>query len=204
MEERLAFLGVSFLPLTGKDSVIEVWKGLPGAHRWKAFFIVDQDSWVYVGMPKEYVSNDLETTSGYSIENDLLEDGDLLELCTPAERAMFDRELEIVCRWHARRVAKIAQGADERIRDHPNQILNVGAPDISTEPKDVQTWYLTLLTGFSSKLRGKTLMQLLIRQLSASNREAKHSYNSLIEVAAVRPRHNLSRIESSIQSYFNS
>lgn len=202
MEERLSDLGVSFLPLKGRDSVLEVWYNLPfEAHRKTAFF-VDRDSWIYAGVPAQYVKPEILMTTGYSIENDVFIDGHLLDLCTPTEAAAFAAEVDSICRWHAPRVAAIAMGAAEQIRDHPTAILNRGLEDCSQWSPYITQWYEDLKENYAVILRGKTVLQLLVRQLSASGRRARHSYNTLLETGALQRGQHMTTVENALRQFF--
>ena len=203
IEERLADIGVSLLPMTGRESVLSVWQGLPSACNDRVFFIVDKDCWVYTNIPNQYQCSRIATTNGYSIENDLFMDGNLLELCSVAEKQDFLSEVEYVCKWHAPKIAQIASGGNAAIGDHPTHILSQPEVDISSHPPQVDAWFKNLLEKYDELLRGKTLFYLLVRQLSKKNRAAKFSYSALLEVGSKNPGQFLLLIEAKIREYFS-
>jgi len=73
--------GIKVLPAGGRDKVLEVFDNLSqNSHINKAIFIVDQDSWVFSGIPSEYQHERIICTGGYSIENDVYLDKQLEDL----------------------------------------------------------------------------------------------------------------------------
>src|SRR5579863_8723513 len=94
-EDRLSHLGVSVLPVGGRLNVLNIFtrRGEIPAYV-KLAFIADQDTWVYTGVPKEYQHANLILTSGYSIENDVFVDGNLVSLLSRKEFGRFLAELQ--------------------------------------------------------------------------------------------------------------
>ena len=170
LEDEFAETGLTLLPAGGREAVLEVFERrhtLPA--RARVFFIADRDLWVISGVPVQYQAPDLIFTSGYSIENDMYMDGDLELLLTRSEHRIFQRELEIVCRWYALALNRCFEGLGENISIHPNELL--GDPDRAValnELKDFEQYPEALrqriFNDYARLLRGKTLFALLTRQ----------------------------------------
>jgi len=202
IEESLVDLGVSLLPLSGRDVVLQVYRLIPAEFLQRTMFVVDQDNWIYVGIPEEVaVSNRIVTTSGYSVENDLARDGELDLLMTLGERANFRAELDIVCKAHSVEVLKIQDGRKGNLATHVNRILNGQGTIWKSEEVCLET-ATALRANYLTLIRGKTLFELLLRQLSYSQRRVKHSRGSLMEVAAAREGEMLTKIKEEIMSGF--
>lgn len=194
VEERCADVGVSIFPVGGKDKALRIWEGLPPGRRETTLVIVDRDMWLFEGTPGRYQVEQIFETNGFSIENDLRADWDWEALMSAPEKARFVSELGQVCRWFSCRVARRLAGEDVTIADHPNQILN----DLTTDEDPMQ-----IEADYVVRLRGKTLIELAVRQLSGSGRAAKHSKRSLMEMAASVHGRNMRRIEDKIRGFFN-
>ncbi|GAA0727747.1 DUF4435 domain-containing protein [Sphingomonas japonica] len=203
IEENLTDIGVSLLPLTGKNAVLETWRFLPDNCRHKALFIVDKDLWIYTSVPME-IQNEprILTTHGYSIENDLLQDGELENIMTIAERAKFQNELDLICKAHSIEVRKIREGAEGILATHVNRVIEEeGALWKEDDVCDMTANELRI--DYQNMVRGKTIFELLLRQLSAPKRRSKYSRNSLMEIGAVRGGQKISELEKQIRDLFS-
>lgn len=194
VEERCSDLGISVFPVGGKEKALNIWRGLPLDRRSDTLVVVDKDMWLFEGTPADYGIEQVVETKGFSIENDLREDWNWEQLMSADERARFEAELSVVCRWFGWRVSRRMMGEDVTIADHPNRILQ--DPDVPEEdPLNIEAHY-------ELRLRGKTLIELAVRHLSATNRAAKHSKRALMEMAASSCGANLTRIETKIRQFF--
>jgi hypothetical protein len=154
-------------------------------------FVADQDIWIYSAIPAELESPRLLFTEGYSIENDLYSDGDVERLMTPLEATCFREELKRFLRWYALRLKRLLSGSGQSIADHPNSVLDDPARyefDCALGPGEEYPHDLleTLTQHYQRLLRGKSLLALLLRQLSpsGSKRDPKHSATVLLENGA--------------------
>lgn len=79
-------------------------------------FFADQDTWVFTDIPEKY--REVHFTKGYSIENDLFEDGReaILRLLYPAEKERFDALIDNVCEWYAYQVKLIIDGKAKDVK----------------------------------------------------------------------------------------
>ncbi|UUR08247.1 hypothetical protein [Sphingomonas glaciei] len=197
VEENCSDLGLSVLTLGGKLATLEAWNLIRSAGRTDVVAIVDRDTWLFSGTPDEFACDDIILTNGYSIENDLIEDWDWLRLMTGPERASFHSELDVICEWFESRLRRLFSGDDVSIADHPNRIL--------IEPEVCQQKAYAIRAEYRTRLRGKTLLELVVRQLSHKARAARHSKRSLMETSAANYGANLQRIELTLRErLFNS
>lgn len=194
VEERCADLGVSIFPVGGKEKALQIWNGLELSRRNNTLVVVDQDLWFFEGTPDEYNVRQIVTTNGFSIENDLRADWNWEALMTRDERTRFAEELRVVSRWFGARVSKRLAGDDVTIADHPNVILK-NPEDLEDDPLEIEAHYVI-------RLRGKTLIELAVRQLSDRRRRVKHSKRALMETAASFQGPNMSALEAKVREFF--
>ena len=191
VEERCADLGVSIFPVGGKQTALKVWRSLREQGKRDALVIVDRDLWLFEGTPEDYQTDKIIQTNGFSIENDLCQDWNWENLLTSQERERYKEELCTVCEWFENRLARLRGGEDVAISDHPVKIL--ANPEVPAEAR------FEVFHNYRSHLRGKTLLELIVRHLSHTDRLAKHSKRSLLETSAVSYGLNLQRIEERIR-----
>lgn len=210
-EDEFDDLEISMLPAGNKDSVISIknevnsWK-----NKKQIAYIVDRDTWINFGVPDNI--SDIIITKGYSIENDLFEDGNLCSLLQKNELNIFNSEREKFIKWYAitlmrnREGRKQADGKDFCYQEHPNKILDGKFFDEQTKLYDDEKFPFDLFNDISKnwhlKLRGKSLLALLVRQLSHKNRKAKYSILTLMDLAASQKGENYMRIVSALKEHF--
>ena len=201
-EERLADCGIDFLPVGGKAKVLDTWQRLPQTRRRNTVAIVDLDEWLYVGIPDEYIGEGLFYTFGYSIENDIFLDADLIGICDPHEKADFLNELSIVSARHAREIEHLVHQRNFQIADHVSAIINAGDISVSLNNAEMHRKHL-LERHHGQLLRGKTLLQLLVRQSSREGRYVKFGYKHIYELGATRMGTIFQNLEDNIRAYFD-
>lgn len=193
LEDLLYEDDVSVLSAGGRKNVLSIFER---AHELpknkKVIFIADKDVWVMTGVPSNYVSNSLLFTNGYSIENDAFQDCDLPSFMTTDERQSFSEELDKFLHWYALAIERHIAHGDESIKNHPNHILDNAAEfeeltRLGTQEKFPAERLDTLKADYKSLVRGKSLVQLAIRQLSYKGRRTRHSESNFLEYAAVHP-----------------
>lgn len=214
VEEELSDIGIDILPAGNKekvlklrDKIIKEGLSLPIA------FVVDKDLWVNYGIPSEY-RNEIITTYGYSIENDMFIDGELLNLLDKDEKETFQNELEKFVKWYALAVDRnknfrcIVEDNEYSYRNNPHQVLDdnfqlreLALIEGEIYPKEL---YESILNDYGVKLRGKSLFQLLTKQLSGQHRKAnKFGVQQLLEIGAARKGNNYRRLLNILRSKFN-
>lgn len=191
LESLISDSGASFLPVGGRSNVLDVFARRADMAGGNVAFVIDMDMWLFSGQPNEFQSDWIATTHGYSIENDLYADGDWERLLDHGERGRFQRDLGPLSDWFSREVDIYLSGGAPVIDLHPDRILdNAGtlladleaARQVSTRS---QATFDQVRGDYARLVRGKTLLNLLIRHLSYPGRGARHNTRSLMEMAAV-------------------
>jgi hypothetical protein len=184
---------VSVLDVGGRESVLQLYERrseLPS--ELPIVFVVDRDLWVVGGVPAAYQSDMIVLTDGYSIENDAIRDGNFLNLMTNGEKAAFEVELRSICKWFAASVVDVLRGGDSQLRTHPDSILAnqealQAAEYIIANDIEAGELHKMLSADAIRLLRGKTLLNLLMRQLSYTGRPARHRTEALLDQAGAAP-----------------
>lgn len=207
LEDRFEQKGLSILPVGGRSTVLEIFRRRAEiGNENVVIFLADQDCWVYSKIPADYIDSKILFTDGYSIENDFYRDGQLERLLTAAEKASFKAELDKFLRWYSLMMIRNASGAGVSVSVHPSCLLDNNAKYVSdmtlTAGEVMPIAELTTLREFYTRLlRGKSLMALLLRHLSSSNRAIKHSKKSLMEHASVAGGQFVERIASWVETH---
>ncbi|UGY10184.1 DUF4435 domain-containing protein [Phyllobacterium pellucidum] len=191
---------VSLLSAGGREAVLEIYRRR-GEISWgeNLIFVVDQDAWCVNGIPEAYQAKAIITTNGYSIENDVICDGELVNLLDAAETADFNKELDTFLQWYALAFSRYLSNSGEIIKVHPSKILDDEENRSELlELKEGEAYPENLRAQLAANplvlIRGKSLFNLLMRQLSYPQRHVKHQYNALIETVAASPGENLGGI----------
>jgi hypothetical protein len=200
IEDSFSSSGLSVLAAGGRETVLKVFERrseLPNNNLF--LFFVDQDFWIYKGVPSHCADDNLFYTEGYSIENDMLRDGELLQFLSLSEKQCFEDELSRFLDWYA--VALDRHLADQSlpittsshvILDTVNDIIAYLAI-VAGEPYP-GTMRTRLDEHYCRELRGKSLFGLLNRQLSRVDRPVKIGSYTLLEVGAARSGALMTRI----------
>jgi len=202
--------GIKVLPAGGRDKVLEVFDNLSqNSHINKAIFIVDQDSWVFSGIPSEYQHERIICTGGYSIENDVYLDKQLEVLMHgTGVHASFKSDLQLYLRWFALAITRFCidnNSCGEKLDIHPttffkNQLsINTHIALKNGEVFPQQT-YDDLLINYALKFRGKCLLPLAVRSLGQRPGEPKYNTKTIMEETACTGRGTyLNRIFSKVE-----
>lgn len=200
LENKFANAGLSVLPADGRDLVLKVYARRDEIPADKTLlFMVDLDTWIHSGIPCDYLHSSVLFTEGYSIENDLYRDGDLERLFLPHERQAFLYELERFLTWYALALSRHLNDQSVEIAVHPTKLFasdehyasacNLCAGEVY--PVELRE---QLRRDYSRLVRGKSLLSLILRQLSAASRSAKFSAKTLLEIGATAGGRHAARI----------
>jgi len=206
IEEELRDLGIDMLPAGNKDAVLELRRRLREQNVSSPFaFVVDNDLWVHTGFPDSESFEDIITTDGYSIENDLFSDGQLLGLLNSDEKEKFERELSRFCRWYALAVHRHLREGPYAFRTHPGKVLDDEDHYCKTTALREGEQYpdellKEMLEHFIRIVRGKSLFAVLHRQLSRAGRPVKFSERQLMAFGASRKGENFQRISKLVRA----
>ncbi|MXQ13975.1 DUF4435 domain-containing protein [Microvirga makkahensis] len=206
IEEEFSSANVSFLPVGGRGKVLDIFDRRKEIGRNDVIFVVDRDMWVLSSPPPEYTHRKIIMTDGYSIENDLYRDGKIEKLLTNSERELFKSELAQIIAWYS--FAVTPAGSKASISDHPGKVLSEDGnlckkylAEISYTGPDTEI-YPQISSDYERLLRGKTLMAVLLRQLSASSRTVKFSKAQLMEMASAERGPYYTNIRNQIELMF--
>lgn len=192
VEENLRANNVDMLPAGNKDAVLELRRRLSAVKvSAKVIFVVDKDLWVH-SQPEEAVCPDgVITTEGYSVENDLFCDGHLEELLYADELEIFQADLFRFLRWYALSVTRTLAGKEATFRTHPNKLLDndelyADQTELDGNEEYPEELFESLRENYPLHLRGKSLLAIMQRRLSAKGRAVKFSTKQLIVIGATR------------------
>lgn len=106
---------VDFFRCNGRATLLEIFKCRDEFPHLNTHFIADKDMWVFVGIPAEY--QEVFFTKGYSIENDLLADGQhIIDGLLDSDEINIKSEiLQNVIQWFASEVELYVNGS---VRDN--------------------------------------------------------------------------------------
>ena len=203
LEDRLSSIGADVLPAAGRDKLLQVFERrdefISSA---KVVFIADRDTWVHTGIPLDYSSDILIFTDGYSIENDAYRDGQLENLLLNRERDEFHEELATFLSWYAIALTRHLNNPIEKIDLHPNQIFQGDGPDAFLSLRDGESFpddlCQDLKDNYAKLLRGKSLINLLVRQTTRPGRHPSHKPLTLLEFVAAQPGQYLLLIQDRV------
>lgn len=208
IEEELRSLDIDMLPAGNKDAVMEIRRRIKNNPiNVPVLFVVDNDLWVHSFISTPEIVDDLITTSGYSIENDLFSDGDIESLLGLNEKLIFQRELIKFTHWYALSLSRHLISDTSGFRLHPGKVLDNEEFYVrETMLKDGESYpnkiYNEINSNYAHFLRGKSLFALILRQLSHQNRSVKFSGRQLMEFCASRKGANFQKICKKINNSF--
>lgn len=206
IEEDLREFGVDMLPAGNKGAVLDLYKRISAESGFlPIIYVVDNDLWVHGYIDSDGKPEEVITTAGYSIENDLYLDGDLESLCHGPELERFRAELDRFLYWYALAVSRKLRNVDSTFRTAPGKILDDAffyeRETRLAEGEDYPEDFLEeLRANYPSVLRGKSLFALLVRELSAKKRTPKFSVRQLMAIGAARRGENYQRLSASIKT----
>ena len=190
--ERLGIFDVDFHISGGRQKLLEIYERRSEFAHVPVAFIADQDMWVFSEIPQCY--GGIIWTKGYSIENDLYAGAELERLMAPSESLEHRKVLESIVEWFAFEVEEFLAGRNPKVDIHCNQIVPLNQTEISDEFRKSRglrrpnpELHQQIREAYQLQLRGKHLFDLLLRFLSESNRDTKHSRRALHEIALKMP-----------------
>ncbi|WP_308538763.1 DUF4435 domain-containing protein [uncultured Pantoea sp.] len=203
IENDLEDIGIDMLPAGNKWTVLELRERIKSEPiNAPIAFVVDKDLWVYFGCNEDL--SDVITTDGYSIENDIFIDGEILNLMSNDEIDRFNEELRKFLHWYALTLARSQKGMDVSFRETPHKVLNDSefyqtAIQLSAEEQYPEEFFEMIHGQYGKLLRGKSLFSLIVRQLSHPDRRTKFGVNQLMEVGAARKGERYAMIRDKIR-----
>ncbi|WP_171492629.1 DUF4435 domain-containing protein [Acinetobacter brisouii] len=199
--------GINVIAAGGKDKVLEVFDNLKNTSNLaKAIFIVDQDSWIFTGIPPQYQHPRIIYTSGYSIENDIYVDKNLdLLMQGVGVYTSFQTKLAQYLEWFALAINRYCTNNNAnsvKLDIHPDNFfrnVNLYCALQSGEAHPNST-YNDLMINYALKFRGKCLMPLAIGELNSRHNSPSYNSKTIMEDTAITGRGvHLNRIFSEVE-----
>ena len=189
IEDRLGAQTANVLPCGNRDNLFAVFARRAEFNHLKCAFLADRDMWLFDRNCAQYA--DIVFTSGYSIENDLLDGSHVHDLLSSAERATFHAIASSLSEWFAFEVEEYRAGRTCVIDVHPNRVVPLGGSTLDSNflasrgyRSPARVLVRSIEGHFTVMFRGKNLLDLYVRLLSSPNRRSKFSKHSLLEVGA--------------------
>ncbi len=222
IEEELDFLNIDFLACNGRSNLLEVYK-VKHEIQTKLLFICDNDLWLFLPKP-DFINTDLITTQGYSIENELYQDGiEIIDsLFSNEELERKRRIINNVCIWFAYEISLVLQNAqhdckfsDVSILNH--QIMELNSCELKEDflnSRNFSTPETCLLQeirdNYSVKLRGKFIFQVIEKIFQERDKgKVKYRKDQLFDLIYRTNTHSsaedkiLNRRKSEINNFFS-
>lgn len=204
-EKSLSHIGMDVLPVGGRQNVLQIFdrrSEIPDSVR--LVFVVDRDTWIHSGIPVNYVAPVLCLTSGYSIENDVIADGNLEGLLVGTAANKYEAELCKFLDWYALALNRHLANKSQPIDLHPNHVLNPAESSQLTSLVPGETYPTTLrdslFANYRMHVRGKSLMSLIIRNTSDRIGEPSHNHRALLETVAARPGVLIAKLRDDVEA----
>ena len=173
IEDELDYLEVDFLPCDGRANLLEVYKSKEEI-KTKLLFICDSDMWLFVPKPT-FLKEHIIITEGYSIENELYQDGSeiLNKLFSDEEIIKKNTIIANLCIWFAYEVSLVINNSSHDCKFSDVSILNHEI--IKPKSCEFEEDFLKLrnfsapkaelmsdiINNYKIKLRGKFIFQTL-------------------------------------------
>lgn len=195
---------ISVLPVGGRDRLLNIFdRRSEISSGEKLVFVADMDTWILTGVPPHYDDEMIVFTWGYSVENDLYDQSDIERVLSNAECVRFHQELTKFIRWYALSCSRLFTGISAQISTHPASVIGDESRyeelcKLDSEEVYPNEYYDVILADYKKLVRGKSLLALLVRQLSRPGRKIKHSHASLIEMMSIIRGERIERIRRKV------
>lgn len=207
LERENVAWGFTVLPVKGRWRVIQLIERRSEIANPCIFYLMDQDEWCLLGVPEAFRVDFVVLTNGASIENDLIIDGNPMQLMSIDERSAFWATLEAFTEIFIRLVFNHVHG----VRDHSygSSLRLFITEDLQKLPEWDEFCHRCQDTMPEPEgleriafIRGKTLLELVTMILSHKRRRSKYSKANVLEMGAKTRGPNLQRIENTILEFF--
>ncbi|MCD4793896.1 MAG: DUF4435 domain-containing protein [Bacteroidales bacterium] len=187
---------VSFQECGGRNTLLKIFDRKDELSNKKIMFIADKDMWVFSSVPEKY--NEIFFTKGYSIENDLYEDGQSLiqGFFSDNEKDRFKKIIQEIIYWFAFEVNKIKsdEGYDAEFSEVTilstktfNKALNKFT-EYFISKRGIENFQnetvIEINDNYIQKLRGKFIFQVLelLFQERINKEEVTYTKNQLFDL----------------------
>ena len=197
---------INALPAGGKSCVLQIFDRKDEL-RPTTLFLVDSDEWAVGDIPNNIAEcEEIFITNGYSLENDLIRDSNVIELLSAAERLTLREILNIVDDLMA---SAIGRPRAERF-DFGKRLSSTfsfetreltAAAQHYCAANEADERVMQLVKADPAKFyRGKTLLQILSRIFSERQNGRKIEVYSVLETAWTNPTGYVATIAQNIKS----
>ncbi len=173
LEDYLELDDISFFECQGRSNLLKVFERRSELND-NVLFLCDSDLWIIFGKPTEYNDKQLISTEGYSIENDIYNDGEqiLEKLIKSNEIIKRDEVIKSICEWYAHEISLVAQNNAHDCKFADVTILNTTvmkkyATIFESNFLDSRNYvaaedslFNEIHNDFKTKLRGKFVFQI--------------------------------------------
>ena len=188
-EARIGTQNANVLFVGGRETLLSVYKRKNEFAHLPVAFVADRDLWLFSGIPPGYP--DIIWTEGYSIENDLYAGANLERLLYADEVDEHRQVLEAIIEWFGFEVEEYLACRPAHVATGCNRVVPPGETEMDQGFRQSRGFrppseklHQQITDEYQLQLRGKTLFEILVRFLSASDRDVKHSTVALQEKAA--------------------
>lgn len=195
---------IDITPVGGRKIALGIFNGLKDTQYInKVVFIVDMDTWVYLGKPAEYLHERLISTFGYSIENDIYIDFDFCQFMKSLRvYGDFIGNLENYLDWYVIAIKRVLEDtviSGDTLDIHPKDFFDNNRKEnltILRASEEVDTELLnSLKLNFKQTLRGKNLLNLALYVVNKKPNSSRYTNKSIAQLAVHNKRGpNLNRI----------
>lgn len=202
--------GFTVLPVNGEGNVQKIIEKVEEINHPALAFLLDRDCSLFTGISYGLLREDTFFTDGYSIENDLIRDGNIIQLVKVTDKAWFTKELSSFANFcSCAAFGHVENRVGFPLSTHPNQLFRA--------PGKMQPQYELFIEDISNILpeayrqvaedplrltRGKSLLALLARHFVVRRKGAKFSRASILELGDAARGPLMLKIEHDILAFF--
>ena len=117
---------IDLIICSGRNTLVKLFNRRDEFANAKYIFFADQDTYLFKGIPVNY--SEIIWTNGYSIENDILNNSDILNIAISQDkREYFSNELSLLELWYASEMVKAIANEEYNVDLHPKAIIENAA-----------------------------------------------------------------------------
>ncbi len=188
LEDIIGSLNASFHICGGRPTLLAVFDRRSEFSGKRVCFVADKDMWMFGKVPDK--DSEIVLTDGYSIENDVYQDGTLERLIHRDERPNHTVMIDELSRWFAFQVEEFRSSRPYLSDPKLGYLIPIPGFTCSQIALDAHGFrnpddltYQEVRNEYERKLRGKLLFEVIVRFSHAAGRQPRHSYDSLLEIA---------------------
>lgn len=195
IEDDIEDTEINILPCGGRSVVLKIYERRAELKS-KTLFVCDSDLWHFTGFP-DYFNDDILTTTGYSIENDMFIDGEemLKGLLSNSEVTRLNVLVKEVSKWYSFEVEKHISDKSYDCKFSDVTLLNESI--LAKFSTNLASNFLTsrgykpankeltekIIENFKTLLRGKFIFQIIEKLFQERGKDkTKFSKNQLFDI----------------------